>query len=502
MSIAGHNQADHTRGRVAWLADRLVRTAEHWIEATSEGAIVSTILVGFVVVWMIFWAVSTAPVDVPSDAGEATVWAQHFAFGYKHPPMTAWFFKVWFAVFPRQRWASDLLVVTNDAVGLAIAWRLLRDHLDKYRALLGLIALILIPLYTVKAEVLNANTVMIPFWPATLLFYLRARRSLGMADAFLAGAFASLTLLGKYWAVFLFAGMAVAALVGPGARRFWRSPAPYVMAAGAIVVITPHVWWTLTHREAVSFAKSVITAGPFSEKLGASVHYILSAIAWVIVSLIFLAALKPSRAAWRDIAWPTDNDRRQALVLLLAPLILPALINLYIPYRITSDWTVPNWALLPIVLYGSHYLTIDARVAARAGVIGLMIVLAIVIAAPAIAYVRLKGDRDRDRRYSHRIAETAKTLASRPITSIWGSNKFISNLPFYLPEARLSPTADRNGSLLIVCQRDDTPCQDAAAARATSGSRSATVTYRRSFLGFEGPPETFQITVAPPNSSN
>ena len=112
----------------------------------------------------------------------------------------------------------------------------MRDHLDKNRALLGLFALALIPLYEVKAEVLNANTVMMPFWAATLLFYLRARRGLGSADALLAGAFASLTMLGKYWAVFLFAGMAVAALVGPGTRRFWRSPAPYLMAAGAAIV--------------------------------------------------------------------------------------------------------------------------------------------------------------------------------------------------------------------------------------------------------------------------
>jgi hypothetical protein len=49
-------------------------------------------------------------------------------------------------------------------VALAITRWLLRDHLDKNRALLGLLALLLIPLYDVKAEMLNANTVMIPFW--------------------------------------------------------------------------------------------------------------------------------------------------------------------------------------------------------------------------------------------------------------------------------------------------------------------------------------------------
>ena len=75
----------------------------------------------------------------------------------------------------------------------------------------------LVPLYTFKAAELNANTVMMPFWAAALLFYLRARpRSAACSDCVLAGAFASLAMLGKYWAVYLFAGMAAAALIGAG----------------------------------------------------------------------------------------------------------------------------------------------------------------------------------------------------------------------------------------------------------------------------------------------
>ena len=255
MSIAGRDADGHELRGPAALVDRLVRGGERLLFDHGETAIVASVLVAFVATWMLFWEVSTASVDVHFDASEAIVWAQHFAFGYKHPPLTGWLFALWFWIFPRQQWAMNLLTVTTSAVALAVSWRLFRDHLDKNRALLGLFALMLIPLYDVKAEVLNANTVMIPVWAAALLFYLRARRGLGLADAFLAGAFASLTMLGKYWAVFLFAGMAIASLVGPGVRRFWRSPAPYVMAAGAAIVLAPHVWWMLTQSGAsVEFA--------------------------------------------------------------------------------------------------------------------------------------------------------------------------------------------------------------------------------------------------------
>jgi len=474
--------------------------------------IVLSIVVAFVVVWMLFWTVSTASVDVHIDADEAIVWGRHFAFGYKHPPVTGWLFALWFSVFPRQPWAVDLLNVTMLAVAVAVTWRLLRDHLDKNRALLGLLALLLIPLYDVKAEVLNANTVTIPFWAATLLFYLRARRGLGSFDAFFAGAFASLTMLGKYWAVFLLAGMAVASLVGPGARRFWRSPAPYVMAAGAAIVIAPHVWWLVSERggASVQFAESVANHASFGDALTLSAYYILGAAAYIAGPLIFLAALRPSRAALADIAWPADEDRRQALVLLLVPLVLPALVNLVIPYRLTPDWTFPNWALLPVVLYASRYLIVDEAAVARAGLVVVAGTVVALVATPVIAAVRLTNGPDQYRPHFRQVAELGDRLAGKPVGLYWGSPAVTAGLPIYLPLARPisadpSSAAGRAASgkhgLLVVCLVGDAPCQNTSDALAKAGARTTTVGLTRSFLGFSSPPLNLQITVVPPDSN-
>ena len=507
MSVARHDPADQARSRVVGFADRLSRSAERFVAKTPEGVIVLSVIAFFVVAWMIFWTISTASLAVHIDADEALIWAQHFAFGYKHPPMTGWLFMLWFAVLPRQQWAVDLLNVTNCAVALAVTWRLLRDHLDKNRALLGLIALILVPLYDVKAEVLNANTVMIAFWAATLLFYLRARRGLGALDAFLAGAFASLTMLGKYWAVFLFAGMAVAALVGPGTRRFWRSSAPYVMAAGAAIVLAPHVWWMLSDKASLQFAQSVVNHVSFEEMLIKSVNYIFGAVAYVVVPLIFLTALRPRRAALADIAWPADEERRQALVLLLVPLILPVLANLVVPYRLTPDWTFPNWAALPIVLYGSRYLVVDDRAVARAGVLGFAVISAVVVASPVIACVRLINGPDQFRPHFPQVAELAERLTGKPVRLYWGSEDITAGLPIYLPQARRLPVSplsaegraatDAQG-LFIVCLKNDALCRGVGNALASAGAQTSTVALTRSFLGFSGPPLDLQLTVAPP----
>ncbi len=483
--------------------------AQRWVSARSEGVLVGLILAAFIGLWMTFQTVSLAPVDLRDDASEAALWAQTFAFGYKHPPLTAWLFMAWFAVLPRANWAMHLAGVTTVAATLAVTWRLLRDHLDRNRSLFGLAALVLVPLYTFKAAELNANTAMMPFWAAALLFYLRARRGLGVWDSVLAGAFASLAMLGKYWAVYLFAGMAAAALTGADMRRFWRSPAPYLMAASAALVIAPHLYWYVSEAGGANYAfvrDSVMTDDSFAAALGKSVYYLLGVIAYAAGPLLLLAALRPGRAALADIAWPADEERRQALILFAVPMVLPALVNLALPARLTPDWTFPNWALLPVVLYGSRKIAVDSFAAAGAGLAALAVSLAFVIASPFIAVAKLKSGLDPNRPSSQEVAALAKEMTNKPMRLYWGSPGITGNLPFYLagtnrleddPLSDLGRSETAAQGLIVACLDNDTPCLTAQAALGGAGVRTANGSISRSFLGFTGKPIGFRVTVVP-----
>ena len=509
MSAARRHPPERAKPGSAPFAERLVLAGRRLVAENHEGVIVAGALGCFAALWMLYDTITLAPVDLRWDASEASLWAQHFAFGYKHPPMTGWLFALWFAAFPRADWAEHLLYLTMAVATLAVAWRLLRDYLDKERALFGLAALFVVPLYTVKTAELNANTVMMPFWAAALLFYLRARRGLGAADAFLAGAFASLAVLGKYWAVFLLAGMAVASVVGAGTKRFWRSPAPYVMAAGAAIVLTPHAIWLVTERGGASYdfvRTNVMAAESFGAALGGSAYYLLGVAAYAVGPLLLLAALRPNRVALADIVWPADDDRQQAVLLFAVPLVLPALVNLVLPYRLTPDWTFPNWPLLPIVLYASLALVISTTAVAAAGLIALALTLAALVAAPFIAYQKLRAGADPNRPSSHHVVEVAEQLTAQPPLLFWGSPELTGGLPFYLPNAQplevspLSPAgraAIGASGLLVACFTDDAPCEATAAALARGASRSADVTYARSFLGLAGPPSLYRVTVVP-----
>jgi dolichyl-phosphate-mannose-protein mannosyltransferase len=509
MTVARPDPAERVPPQSAGGGWGLMRSAQRWASAHSEPVLVGLILAAFIVLWMGFQTVSLAPVDLRDDAAEAALWAQSFAFGYKHPPLTAWLFMAWFAVFPRTNWAMHLEAVVIVAATLAITWRLLRDHLDRNRSLFGLAALILVPLYSFKAAELNANTVMMPFWAAALLFYSRARRGLDVWDSLLAGAFASFAMLGKYWAVYLFAGMAAAALTGTGARQFWRSPAPYVMAAGATLVIAPHLYWYVSHAGGTDYAfvrDSVMTDDSFAAALAKSAYYLLGVIAYAAGPLLLLAALRPGRAALADIAWPADDPRQQALILFAVPMVLPALVNLVLPARLTPDWTYPNWALLPIVLYGSRKIAVDSLAAAGAALIALAVSVCFLIASPFMAYAHLKAGLDSNRPSSREVAELAERLTNKPARLYWGSPGITGNLPFYLagtdrleddPLSDLGRSETSAQGLIIACLDNDTPCLTTQAALGGAGVRTANGSISHSFLGFSGKPIGFHVTVVP-----
>ncbi len=509
MADVRPDPAKPMRSRSANAGWRAMQFAQYCVCAQSEGAVVGLMLAVFIVLWMAFQTVSLAPVDLRDDASEAALWAQHFAFGYKHPPLTAWLFMAWFAVFPRTNWAMHLETVVIVAATLAVTWRLLRDHLDRDRSLFGLAALILVPLYTFKAAELNANTVMMPFWAAALLFYLRARRGLGVSDSVLAGAFAGFAMLGKYWAIYLFAGMAAAALAGTGTRRFWQSPAPYLMAAGAAVVIAPHLYWYVSHAGGTDYAfvrDSVMTGDSFAGALGKSLYYLLGAIGYAAGPLLHLAALRPGRAALADIAWPADEARQQALILFAVPMLLPALANLALPARLTPDWTFPNWALLPLVLYGLRKIAIDSLAVAGAGFVALAVSLCFLIASPFMAYAHLTAGLDSNRPSSQEVAELAEKISNKPVRLYWGSPGITGNLPFYLagtnrleddPLSDLGRSEAAGQGLIVACLNDDTPCLTTQAALGGTGARTASGTISRSFLGYSAKPIGFRVTVVP-----
>src|SRR5262249_19913329 len=159
----------------------------------------------------------------------------------------AWLAHTWFAVMPRQDWAFYLLGILLATAALWMAWRLASRYLAAEQRVLGLALLSLLPFYNFHALKYNASSVLTPFWATTtwwFLFHSEPRRA-GWAT--LAGLAAGAAMLGKYWSIFLLAGLGLAALTDPRRAAYFRSPAPWLTIAAGAAVLAPHVIWIATH---------------------------------------------------------------------------------------------------------------------------------------------------------------------------------------------------------------------------------------------------------------
>ena len=212
-------------------------------------------------------------------------------------------------------------------VALWIAWRVAARYLPADKRVVGIALLTLVPFYNFHALKFNANTVLIPFWAATTWWFLRSLETRRAGWAVLAGSGAAAAMLGKYWSIFLLAGLGVAALADPRRGAYFRSPAPWLTIAVGAVLIAPHLVWVATHDfEPFRYA---FGGAPGDAGRGGATYAVVflgGILAYIAAPMVLnLIATRPSMVAIGDSIWPPAGDRRTVVIALAAPIFLAAL---------------------------------------------------------------------------------------------------------------------------------------------------------------------------------
>lgn len=481
---------------------------------------VAAVLAAYAGIWTLYDVLSRGSEDIHFDMAEMAAWSRDLALGSdKHPQMGAWIAGLWFTVFPYRDWAFYLLANSLAAFSLWIAWRLSEHRLNDNKRVAGLAFLMLVPFFNFFAWKYNANTILIPLWAITTFLFVRSLETRSRRTAAFAGIAAAAAMMGKYWSIFLLAGLAIAALVSPHRRAYFRSSAPWITVLAGALALAPHVYWVFTHEFApINYALDGHAAKFFSIALQNAALYIGGFLAYLAVPLILLIALvRPKFSALPDTIWPQDRARRFFAVAFWAPVLLPIPVALLNDTRLAAIWTMSALVLAPIVFLSSPKVRISAATAGQILAISVIFpILALAIAPARALRVHEVGALNSGEEYkplAHAIDRQWRRTSDVPLAVIASYGNLANGVSFYLGDRPLvlnlkrdkktpwidEPRLLRQG-VALVCPVEEPACIKAidAAAQGKAGVLREERVIARHYRGTASRAKHYLIITIPP----
>jgi 4-amino-4-deoxy-L-arabinose transferase-like glycosyltransferase len=474
------------------------------------------LLVAYCAAWSLYGALAKGSQDIHFDMGEMFAWSRDAGIGTpKHPPLSAWLVRAWFSLFPQTDWSYYLFAMVLATFALWVAWRVSEHYLDGEKRVAGLLLLIFVPFFNFHALKFNANTILIPLWALTTWFFLRSFETRSVIWAALAGTAATAAMMGKYWSIFLLAGLGVAALADPRRAQYFRSAAPWVTIAVGAILFAPHVAWIVANDFAPFTYAVVAHQSTLASSALSGLGFLLGVAAYVAAPIVIALVLtRPSMAAIGDSIWPRTPERRLVLIAFLAPLILPALATVLMKVEIVSLWAMSAMTLLPVVLLSSPLVALPRRATVWLLAAAIVFPLLMVAASPFIAvWIHREGVPNYATHYrllAEAIDKTWRETTNAPLRYVGSYTNIVNGVVFYLP-GRVStldivgpsatPWADEasvaRAGIALVCPEAEAICMHFLNARAGNLPRHA-VTLSRKHWGVGDKPMRYVIVVVPP----
>lgn len=496
---------------IAAAATAASRYRQALIDPVSANRAVLLSLVLYAIVWALYGTIAKSSQGLHFDMTEIVVWSRDLNWGYKHPPLAAAIAAMWFGVLPVTEWSYYLLAMLMPATALWFAWRISADYLSVEKRVLGLALLTLVPFFNFHALKYNVNTVLMPTWAATTFWFLRSYETRSKFYAALAGVGAAACMMGKYWSVFLLAGLSVAALIDSRRAIYFRSAAPWITIAVGLAVLTPHLIWLVHNYDmAFEYALSVHGRRTFVATLTAAAGYVAGSIGYAAVPLlVVLAIARPGRQVFCDMMWPSDTKRRLVAAAYWGPFLTPVIGGLASNNEITSLWSMSAWTLLPVVLLSSPAITVRAVDTQRVLIAAVALPLVMLIAAPAIAVmVHRNGPPPATVQGQLLAAQVERSWAQatqQPLRYVGGDAEVAYSVVAYAHDRPRAlpgmPPPDaavlKASGMVLLCFAEDTSCVSLARAHNPDGGVMTTEIWRR-YWGVPGKPQRYSIVIVPP----
>lgn len=295
------------------------------------------------------------------DTLELVYWGRDWMLGYgKHPPLATWIVDIAVRSGPIPLAQILLLAQVCVAVSAYYVWATARLLMPEQPALIAALVFLASPAASYFSLQVNHNSLLMPFWAASLYFALRHFRQPHWRSGLIAGVSAGLAMLVKYEVALLFLSLLVLAVVTPTYRRIFRSVGTWLGLAALAVVLTPHLMWLAGNNwSTVSYALDARDVSSWSDVLQALNNtaaglgvLAVGPLLWFGIAQIFGSGftLNRTRLSLR-------RDLTTAAILALAPpalLIIGAILSKQNPRQGWFLVFIPNVAVA--VAFAAHLL--------------------------------------------------------------------------------------------------------------------------------------------------
>jgi 4-amino-4-deoxy-L-arabinose transferase-like glycosyltransferase len=474
------------------------------------------LLAAYCAVWSLYGAFAKGSQDIHFDMGEMVAWSRDAGIGTpKHPPVAAWLVKVWFALFPLTDWSYYLFAMVLATFALWCAWRISEHYLDGKKRVAALLLLTFIPFFNFHALKYNANTVLIPLWAAATWCFLRSYETRSAIWAALAGLAAAAAMMGKYWSIFLLAGLVAAALADRRRVEYFRSAAPWVTVLVGGAAFAPHIAW-LVANDFSPFSYAVDShLGTWSSAAWSGPSFLAGVAGYAAAPLvIWLIVARPRLPALADTAWPADDARRLVLMSFIMPLVLPWFAALAFKVDIISLWAMCAMTLLGVVLLSSPLVRVSRRATLWLLGFAIMFPLLMVAASPVIAIViHREGVPNYATHYrllAAAVDRAWRETTDKPMRYFGSYTNVLNGVSFYLAgrpstlditDPRATPWPDEPGvaraGIALACPEPEAGCMAKLNERGAGLPRHAATLSRR-HLGVADAPVRYVIVIVPP----
>ncbi|MGH7247464.1 MAG: glycosyltransferase family 39 protein, partial [Pseudomonadota bacterium] len=260
-----------------------------WIERRPGSAFAAFLALHFAV-----WTALPARLyaNLPLDLIEALTYGREWPLGSdKLPPLPWWLVEIMYRVFGADAAYYALAEVVVILAFLAV-WATARQLVGAAGALVSILIIDGLHYFQYTAVQFNHNVIQLPFWAlAGYCFHAALKRGHIRHWLLLGFAFAG-ALWAKYLVVVLAAPYALFLLFDRDARRWLRTPGPWLGIVVALIITSPHLIWLIKNNFA-PFAYVDMRSAPVRGWFDHMLHPALFAVGqfYFLLPTLFIAAM-------------------------------------------------------------------------------------------------------------------------------------------------------------------------------------------------------------------